>query len=141
MKIFLFISLVFIVPMIPKLLFSCEYLVGTYQCGGSGDDGTQVEILESAPYSMKQTKLGIALGPLELDNTLRTSLSSNNVEVVYQGNCIDQENLKVEMEQIYFGGFKVRFDHELYAEDKKVFLRVTNYRTGNSKEVKTLACN
>lgn len=140
MRIFVIIAFVFVVPFIPKLLWSCENIVGEYQCSSDSNDLTNLSITQSSPYSMKQTKMGIALGPLELDATKRKTLKSGNVEVLYKGQCFDSSTLKVEMEQIYFGGLKVRFDHEVYVENDQLFLKITDYKIGKDPVVRVLAC-
>ncbi|MEC9283436.1 MAG: hypothetical protein VX642_12030 [Bdellovibrionota bacterium] len=141
MRIFVIIAFVFIVPFIPKLVWSCESIVGEYKCGNNDNEKTLVSLAESNPYSMKQTKLGIALGPLELDGTKRKTLKSGNVEVLYQGQCLSESSLKIELEQIYFGGLKVRFDHELYVENDQLFLKITDYKIGKDPVVRVVPCS
>ena len=144
MRLYFILAAVFLLPLVPKWVFACADLVGDYQCekiSAKEDlEKIQLEIFKEEHFAVKQSRLGIGIGPLYLDNTERTSVDSQNISMQYIGRCLHQSALSIDIRQSYFGGLRVRFQHEIFVSEDGLELKITNYKVNSQPESHSYFC-
>lgn len=122
-------------------LYSCDYLIGKWNCSFSNGDTTELEITESEAVFLKQTKMGIVLGPFNLDGKEHTHLDSSRVQMNYLGKCENPYEINLTVEQIYFGGLSVSFDENFKVnENKELLFTLTDRKPGKPPQTKKTIC-
>lgn len=121
---------------------ACDYLVGKWNCTFSNGDKSEIEITDGNGVLLRQTKMGVVLGPLLIDGKPHTHIDSTRVKMNYQGICQSEYELMLDVEQVYMGGFKVRFDeHFIVNENKEMKLTVTDRKPGRAPTSKSTVCS
>ena len=120
---------------------ACDYLEATWTCKGESGDEQTLEITRSEHFNLKQTKMGIAMGPFVLDGTERSSIDSRNIQMIYTGSCTSEESLSLTVDQVYFGGLKVNFINNINLISKfEMSLETINNPPNGRQTIKNYHC-
>jgi hypothetical protein len=135
------IKYLMLLSILSSTAIACDYLEAKWTCKGKAGDDQIIEITRNDHFALKQTKMGIEMGPFILDGTERSSIDSRNIQMIYTGNCTSEESLSVSVDQIYFGGLKVNFVNNINLVSKfEMNLETINNPPNGRRTVNNFHC-
>ena len=116
---------------------ACLYLEASWSC--KGPDGTEttvvIDVPEDAPTTLTETKMGIKLDPLIIDGQVHQNMDSRRVKMNYKGECLGEDALSLQAEQIFFGALKSHFAHDFELVDKMTMKMTITDRKPNKPPI------